>query len=102
MERMLVHGVEQLRRFPLDRFHYPGRLVPMTTAVWVDRRRVSDYQWKEPHDVALQATAAPTNEVTCGTDYLYAYWLWRHYGLDRHPQVTRFHGPVVNPRLAGP
>ncbi len=102
MERMLVHGVEQLRRFPLDRFHYPGRLVPMPTAVWVDRRRVSDYHWKEPHDVAFQATAAPTGEVTCGTDYLYAYWLWRHYGLDRHPQVTRFHGPVVNPRLAGP
>jgi hypothetical protein len=72
----------------------------MPGTVWVDRRRASDYQWKEQHDLAFQATGPATGEASCGTDFLYAYWLLRRYGLDRHPQVVRQHGAVVTERAA--
>ena len=63
------------------------------------------YMLAQEHAKADGHAAAIEHYGAClesSPDYLYAYWLWRHYGLDRHPQVTRFHGPVVNPRLAGP
>ena len=103
MERMLVNGIEQLRRFKLDRFQYPGREVKTRAARWADRSRSNDYQWKEPHNVVWQVTGPATNQVTCGTDYLYAYWLFRHYRLDQHPLAVRRHGAVLKrtPDLCG-
>ena len=99
MQGMLLAGVEQLRRFPLDRFIYHGRQVTMPSAVWVDRRQSADFQWKQPYNVALQATGPALDQTYCGTDYLYAYWLLRHYGLDHFPAVVKDHAAVVTKRL---
>lgn len=76
-------GIEQLRRFPIDRFHYPGRKLQTRTPQWVDaRKRHDSYLWKSgPYD-RWEVTGPPTNTHTASIDYLYAYWVMRYYKLD--------------------
>ncbi len=95
IEQGLAVGVEQLRRFKLDRFVYPGRLIETPDLRWVDEFRPDDTYWKESPRLAFQPTGANTNECFCAMDYLYAYWLLRYYGLDRHPSLVRQNIPVL-------
>lgn len=82
--RVTAIGIEQLRRFPIDRFHYPGRKLQTKTPQWVDaRKRHDSYLWKSgPYD-RWEITGPPTNTHTASIDFLYAYWVMRYYQLDR-------------------
>lgn len=85
---LIATGIEQLRRFPLDRFFYPGRELNTPTMQWVDRFRPEDYYWKCDPTLVWQPSGPADNELYCAIDYLYAYWLLRFYGLDRHPAAA--------------
>lgn len=86
-ERAVRDAVEQLRRFRLDRFDYPGREVASEAPLWVDQRRIDDYQWKADPHRGWQVSGPATNNVRCAIDFLHAYWLLRHYRLDEHPAL---------------
>jgi len=86
-ERAMRDGVEQLRRFRLDRFDYPGREVESAEPLWVDQRRSDDYHWKADPRRGWQVTGPPGDNVRCSIDFLYAYWLLRYYRLDEHPAL---------------
>lgn len=94
-ERLLGEGLEQLRRFPLNRFSYQGQEVNLGRPTWIEERRASDYHWKEQHYLGFRSTGQRTNQVTCGIDYLYAYWLMRYYQLDRLPAAQTRHAKVL-------
>ena len=91
----LGDGVEQLRRFKLDRFSYPGRVVPAGRPLWVDQRPSDDYQWKADPPLAFQATGPASDTMFCAIDYLYAYWMMRHYRLDGDESLQARHGGVL-------
>ena len=95
IEQGLAAGIEQLRRFRLDRFVYPGQVIETADLRWVDEFRPDDTYWKESPRLAFQATGPSTNQCFCAMDYLYAYWLLRYYGLDRHPSLARQNLPVL-------
>ncbi|GAB4145786.1 MAG: hypothetical protein Tsb009_18120 [Planctomycetaceae bacterium] len=77
-------GIEQLRRFPMDRFHYPGRKIATTTPQWVDvRKRHDSYLWKSGPFDRWEITGPPTNTHTASIDFLYAYWVMRYFRLDQ-------------------
>ncbi len=96
---LLDSGVEQLRRFPLDRFHRPGETYKTRQATGVDARRGSDFYWKEPSDEAFRPTGPINGRTNCGTDYLYAYWLMRHFGLDETPAIKQKYAAVLRKSL---
>ena len=100
-ERAMRDGVEQLRRYGLDRFDYPGREVESAEPLWVDQRRSDDYQWKADPRRGWQVTGPATNNVRCAIDFLYAYWLLRYYRLDEHPALDERAAAVLRrtPRL---
>ena len=102
LDRILTSGVEQLRRFKLDRFSYYGREEVTRQPQWVDLYRPDDYHWKCNPKAVWHVTGPATDEMFCATDYLYAYWLMRYYRLDRHPALAA-HRDVLRatPRLAG-
>jgi hypothetical protein len=83
LEQGLSAGVEQLQRFQLDRFLYPGREYESKELVWNDNFRPDDSYWKINPRLVFQTTGPSTSDVVCAMDYLYAYWLYRYYGLDR-------------------
>jgi hypothetical protein len=85
IEEGLVNGVEQLRRFKLDRWVYPGRVHETRDFYWIDQWRPDDTYWKEDPHMAFEATGASTNQCFCAMDFLYAYWLFRYYKLDEQP-----------------
>lgn len=92
---LLDTGVEQLRRFPLDRFHRPGDTYTTRQATGIDARRASDFYWKEPANEAFRATGPVNGRTNCGTDFLYAYWLMRHYQLDQAQSLQPRHANVL-------
>lgn len=94
LDGLIVTGIEQLRRFPLDRFFYPGGEINTPEVQWVDRFRPEDYYWKCDPTLIWQANGPADNEVYCAIDFLYAYWLLRFYGLDQHPAAAP-HGEVL-------
>ncbi|MDA7978666.1 MAG: hypothetical protein MPJ50_07845 [Pirellulales bacterium] len=101
MTSLLSSGIEQLRRFPLDRFHRPGVTHSTREPTGIDARRGSDFYWKEPEYEVFRATGPINGRTNCGTDYLYAYWLMRHFELDRSAAVSRRHGGVLERSLKG-
>lgn len=75
-------GLEQLRRFPIDRFYYPGREIETRRAQWADvRERHNSYLWKSDGRSIWKITAPAGETHIASIDYLYAYWLMRHHGL---------------------
>jgi len=95
MERLAVSGVEQLRRFKLNRFSYQGQERIAPSPQWVDTYRPDDYHWKCNPNAVWQVTSGPTNNLHCAIDYLYAYWLMRYYEIDRRPEVVARHKSVL-------
>lgn len=95
IEDGLAAGIEQLRRFRLDRFYYPGREYVTPGLNWCDTFRPDDTYWKtDPHDV-WEPTQPATNQIMCAMDYLYAYWLFRYYRLDELPYVKKLNLPAL-------
>jgi hypothetical protein len=99
-DRGLVEGVEQLRRFSLDRFQRTGNAYESRHALWVDQRPLDDYLWKGDPQLGFEPTGPATDHVFCAIDYLYAYWLLRYARLDESP-VLAPHADVLRrtPRL---
>ena len=88
-------GVEQLRRFPLDRFAYEGHEVTSQGLVWIDQFRPDDYYWKCDPRAVWQVTGPVSNEAYCAIDFLHAYWLLRCYRLDEQPVLARAALPIL-------
>ncbi len=95
---LLEAGVEQLRRFTLDRFRWEGHEVTRREPPhWVDEHRPDNYAWKVDASLGWQVTGPPTPLLTSAIDYLHAYWLLRAAGLDAHPVVVARHRDVLEP-----
>lgn len=90
LERALREGVEQLARFPLDRFCRDGPDVIMPELQWCDDAKPCDNYWHWNPYSRQKRTGPPKNVAYCGMDYLYAYWLLRYYGLDQHPALAPY------------
>lgn len=76
-------GIEQLRRFRLDRFSYTGERVETPGPTWVDVRQAKDcYYWKSDPKLAWKFTGERSDAHTCSIDYLFAYWMMRFFRLD--------------------
>jgi hypothetical protein len=95
VERLLDQGVEQLRRFPLDRFRWSGVQFEADAPLWADEYRPDSYYWKVDARLGWQVTGPPTNLLTSAIDYLHAYWLFRQHRLHEHVVVAERHGDVL-------
>jgi hypothetical protein len=95
VERLLDQGVEQLRRFPLDRFRWSGVQFEADAPLWADEYRPDSYYWKVDARLGWQVTGPPTNMLTSAIDYLHAYWLFRQHRLHEHVVVAERHGDVL-------
>jgi hypothetical protein len=91
----LIDGVEQLRRFRLNRFRGPGQEWQIAGTVYNDAYWPDDYYWKVNPDRVFQPSGPPMNEFACAIDYLHAYWMMRYFHLDEHPGVVQQHGAVL-------
>jgi hypothetical protein len=91
----LADAIEQLRRFRLDRFNYPGRESRVAGTVYNDSYAPDDYYWKVNPDRVWQATGPRTNTFGCAIDYLHAYWMMRYFHLDQQPAAIKRHAPVL-------
>jgi len=100
IEQALVEGVEQLRRYRLDRWVRPGRVVETDRAQWCDTQAPDDNYWKCNPRLVFEPTGPATNVYYAGLDYLYAYWSLRYFRLDRHPSLVKLNLPVL-PRTPG-
>lgn len=95
VERGLVEGIEQLRRFRLDRWVVGGFETKMPVAQWCDAFRPDDFQWKINENLVFHQTGPWTNTAYCAMDYLIAYWLLRRYRLDEHPAARAWHADAL-------
>ena len=93
--RLLDDGVEQLRRFPLDRLRWEGHQVEVEGPQWVEDTKPDAYYWKAVPNHRWEVTGGPTPHLTSAIDYLHAYWLFRAAGLDRDPALHARHGGVL-------
>ncbi|MCE9547091.1 MAG: hypothetical protein K8T25_16575 [Planctomycetia bacterium] len=98
LTRGLVDGVEQLRRFSLDRFRVEGQSQLTDSPQWVDVQQPDDFHWKADPTLRFTRSGAATNKHVAAIDYLAAYWLMRLHGLDRQPVVTRGNAEVLGTR----
>lgn len=82
IERGVADGVEQLRRFPIDRFNQQGRKMKSKKMQWVDGYAPDDFYWKVGPYQRFKPTGPATDRTRCAIDYLAAYWLFRYWKLD--------------------
>jgi hypothetical protein len=94
IDRCLADGVEQLRRFRLDRFVHEGRYQKTDRLQWVDAQTPDVYYWKADPKARWQITGPATNRHVAAIDYLFAYWLFRYYDLQSHAAI-RDHQDVL-------
>lgn len=89
VDRLVAGGIEQLRRFRLDRFADGGREIKTRGPRWIDEFRADEYHWKNDANLAWQSNGEANNNAYCAIDYLYAYWLFRYYRLDENAGARR-------------
>ena len=76
-------AVEQLRRFPVDRFYEPGEKEETPVAQWVDAREKQDsYLWKADAKERWKPNGETSNIHVASLDFLHAFWLMRYWHLD--------------------
>ncbi len=93
---LLYSGIEQLRRFPLERFSCEGVAIPVDYPIWADEAKPnSAFLWKNNSRELWKQTAPHNNQTTSHIDYLYAYWLMRYYRLDEHPAALYWHADIL-------
>lgn len=91
---LLASGIEQLRRFRIDRFTYTGEKIERQRPTWVDERRSKDgYYWKSDPREGWIRTPERSHAHTCSIDYLHAYWLMRYFQLDQW--AAQLQAPVL-------
>ena len=95
INRGVADGLEQLRRYPLDRFRRPGHSESTGEPQWIDQQRPDDFQWKADPTLRFVASGPTGNDNVASIDYLAAYWLMRLHALDRQPNAVRQHGTVL-------
>ncbi|HVC97769.1 MAG TPA: hypothetical protein VND64_29130 [Pirellulales bacterium] len=95
IEQALVEGVEQLRRYRLDRWVRSGRVIETNRAQWCDMQAPDDNYWKCDPRLIFEPTGQATNAYYAGLDYLYSYWSLRYYRLDKHPTLVKLNSPVL-------
>lgn len=95
LEAGLLEGVEQLRRFPLNRFIYAGQESELPDVQWAEAYRPDDFRWKCNPRAVWTITGPMTGEIYCAIDYLYAYWLMRYFKLDESPPVKERFGALL-------
>ncbi|MCE9553228.1 MAG: hypothetical protein K8T91_07595 [Planctomycetes bacterium] len=95
LNRGVADGLEQLRRYPLDRFRRSGQSESTGEPQWVDVQRPDDFQWKADPTLRFVASGPVGNDNVASIDYLAAYWLMRLHALDRQPEAVRQHGAVL-------
>ncbi len=84
LARLHADGMEQLHRFPINRFGTEGQEVETSTPLWVDARKRHDaYLWKSDAFQAWQSNGQTTPTHIASIDFLHAYWLMRYWQLDR-------------------
>lgn len=101
-----LDGIEQLRRFRLDRFARPGVDIEERGLQWCDGFRPVENLWHWSPYLRHEVRGEPTNEVYAAIDFLYAYWLLRYFRLDeqsavaqrRLPELARTPGVETAPR----
>jgi hypothetical protein len=96
IEQALLEGVEQLRRYRLDRWVRPGRINKTDRAQWCDTAAPDDNYWKCDPRLIFEPTGEATNAYYAGLDYLCAYWSLRYYGLERHPALGNRFFPILS------
>jgi hypothetical protein len=95
VERLLDQGVEQLRRFPLDRFRWSGVRYEADAPLWASDHQPDSYYWKVDARLGWRVTGPTTNLLTSAIDYLHAYWLFRQHRLHEHAVVAERHAEVL-------
>lgn len=84
LTRLHADGMEQLRRFPINRFGTEGKEAETSSPLWVDARKRHDaYLWKSDAFQAWQSNGQTTPTHIASIDFLHAYWLMRYWQLDR-------------------
>jgi hypothetical protein len=96
-ERGVTDGVEQLRRFKLNRWAAGGEFVETKEIQWCDAYAPDDYHWKVNPYAVFRQTEQPGNVAYCAMDYLAAYWLFRYYRLQEHPALKQLNLAVLRP-----
>jgi hypothetical protein len=94
VQRGLEVGIEELRRYPLDRFARQGREYPTDQVQSVDQF-MPGHRWHQRPTWAFQVTGPETNHLYCAICYLHAYWMLRYYDLDEHPHVQKLNLAVL-------
>ncbi|MCE9553329.1 MAG: hypothetical protein K8T91_08115 [Planctomycetes bacterium] len=95
LNRGVVDGLEQLRRYPVDRFRRPGQSEATGEPQWIDQQRPDDFHWKGDPTLRFVASGPARNDTVASIDYLAAYWLMRLHALDRQADAVRQHGAVL-------
>lgn len=94
----ISRGIENLRRFPLDRFSYSDYTEFDTQhAQWADHLTPVVYQWHLDSSHVWQPKGAKSNHLNAAIDFLHAYWMMRYYKLDQNPKGTQWHTSVLVP-----
>jgi hypothetical protein len=91
VERGLEVGLDELKRYPLDRFSRPGREIETDQAASVDQF-LPGYRWHQFPNLLWEPSGPATNNVYNSICFLHAYWLFRYYRLQEHPHVQRLGG----------
>jgi hypothetical protein len=92
VERGHSMALEQLRRFPIDRFETAGVEERRSEPVWVDEARPDSFHWKCDPFLAWRTTGPRSNDVYAAIDYLYAGWVaeyWQRVSEGRSARPAR-------------
>jgi hypothetical protein len=100
VERGLEIGIDELRRYPLDRFSRPGLEIATGEPQSVDQF-LPGYRWHQPPMSYWKVTGPATNNLHTTICYLHAYWLMRYYRLDEHPHVQKLNLDVLARNVDG-
>ncbi|QGJ69170.1 Hypothetical protein PBC10988_8370 [Planctomycetales bacterium 10988] len=101
---MMNDGVEQLRRYPLNRMVLEGEPQQMDEPQWVDAYRPDSYIWKTNLNERWIDSGNPSPLQMAPIDFLHAYWLMRSHFLDEQSFLDPRHRAVLlrGRRVEGP
>jgi hypothetical protein len=82
LRSVVLTGIEQLRRYPIDRFYRPGEKIETRELQWIDAQKPHEvYFWKAGPYHKYKVTGPPTAMTSASIDYLYAFWVMRYFRL---------------------
>lgn len=96
----LIDGIEQLRRFRLNRFCGPGEEENAREALYNDAHFPDDYYWKVNPEERFRPTGPTGDTFACAIDYLHAYWMLRFLRLDQTAAARQRFAAVLSPGVS--